>query len=126
MADDEHSHLQRVPEPLEKLFEELSAIEAVGGEAAKGDAAAVRATLQQALAAEARGDVAGAVAGITGAMRAIAALASRVDPREGAEMRAVADQFERALFRGDPGEAAGAAETMRERAGAKVVKPQRD
>lgn len=122
MASDEHTHLYRVPEPLEKLFEQLGEIERAAGPAAADDAARVRELIQNALAAEARGEVAGAIQGITGAMQAIARLAARVDPAEGGEMSRVAEQFGRALLRGDEGEARASAERMRDRAGARVVK----
>jgi hypothetical protein len=118
----DHSHHSHVPEPLEKLFHELDEIEAIGGPQAHADCARVRATVKEALAAEARGDLNGAVAGITRTMQAIAALAARVDPNEAREMSAVAEQFERALFRGDAAEAQSATEVMRERAGARILK----
>ncbi len=119
---DEHDHLFHVPEPLEKLFHELEPLEKIAGDPGREDAARVRARLQEALAAQARGEVAGAVTAIADAMRALAALAARVDPKEAEEMSAVAEQFGRALLRGDAAEAMGAANSMRARAGAKIIK----
>ncbi|MGH7821275.1 MAG: hypothetical protein ACREQ9_16040, partial [Candidatus Binatia bacterium] len=72
--------------------------------------------------AQARGDVTAAVGGIAAARQAIAALAARIDPAEAKEMGAVAEQFGKALLRGDAAEARGATDRMRARAGAKVVK----
>jgi hypothetical protein len=119
---EEHDHLFQVPEPLEKLFSDLGELEKVGGGEAREDVARIRTLLRSALAAQARGEVGEAVMGITQAMQAIAALAARVDPSEGEEMNAVTRQFARALVRGDGAEASGAADRMRARAGAKVVK----
>ena len=120
--DLEHTHLSRVPEPLEKIFEQLADLAKNAGAGAREEAARVRAILTEALAAEARGDKTRAVAGIMQAMQALAALAGKLDPTEGQTMGAVAAQFTRALARGDAGEARAAADTMRARAGAKVVK----
>jgi hypothetical protein len=123
MPDDEkHSRLFRVPEPLEKLFAGLEELERVAGGEARAEAGRVRSLLQTALAAEARGEVVEAVGGIMQAMQAIAMLAARLDPAEAREMSRVAEQFGRALLRGDAGEARNAAQTMRSRSGAKVVK----
>jgi hypothetical protein len=120
--DPEHTHLSRVPEPLEKIFGELGEIARAAGPAASEEAARVRAILTEALAAEARGDKASAVGGVMRAMQALAALVGRLDPKEGGDMHAIARQFTRALGRGDAGEARAAADAMRDRAGAKVVK----
>lgn len=117
-----HDHLFHVPEPLEKLFSELDRLDAVAGEGLRREIAAVRALVQEALAAQARGEVARAVAAITRGMQAMAALARGIDPNEASEMGAVARQFGRALLRGDAGEASAAADVMRARSGAKVVK----
>lgn len=121
-SDQPHTHLSRVPEPLEKIFSELNEIAKAAGGGATEEAARVQATLQEALAAEARGDKAAAIAGIFAAMQGLAALAARLDPNEATEMSAVVGQFARALSRGDSGEARSAADAMRGRAGAKVVK----
>lgn len=121
-TDPQHTHLFRVPEPLEKLFGELEQLEKVADEPARADVERVRALIRDALAAQERGAVADAVEGITRAMHALATLAARIDPAEAKEMSAVADQFGRALRRGDSGDARNAAEEMRARAGAKVVK----
>ena len=119
---DKHDHFFHVPEPLEKLFGELDALGKVAGGSGPEDVARVRAMLRDALAAQARGETARAVTSITDAMRALAAFAARVDPKEAEEMSAVAEQFGRALLRGDAAEATGAADAMRTRAGAKVIK----
>lgn len=120
--DEEHRHVFRVPEPLEKILGELDELARATTGAASEEAGRVRAILREALAAEARGEKGAAIGGIMQAMQALALLASRVDPKEAGEMAAVAAQFSRALVRGDPGEARAAAETMRGRAGAKIVR----
>ena len=119
--DDEHRHVFRIPEPLEKILGELDELARVTTGTASEEAGRVRRILHDALAAEARGDKGAAVGGIMQAMQALALLASRVDAKEAGEMAAVAAQFSRALARGDAGEARAAAETMRDRAGAKIV-----
>ena len=58
-------------------------------------------------------------------MDLLAGLAGRMDPAEGAMMRAVADHFRAALARGELGDAKEAAEVMRERSGS-VVHPRKD
>lgn len=121
-GDDEHRHLHRVPEPLEKIFEQLDDLARAAGGNAGAEAERVRAVLRDALAAESRGDKQAAVGGIMQAMQALAALASHLDPREANEMATVAAQFSRALTRGDAGEARSAVDTMRDRAGAKIVR----
>ena len=117
-----HSHLFRVPEPLEKLLGEIGEIERLASPAVKGEAERIRTLLEEAMAAQARGDLAAAVSGIARTMEALAALAARVDPTEALDMKAVTQQFARALVRGDVGEATGAADQMRARAGAKIVR----
>ena len=57
MASDEHTHLYRVPEPLEKIFSELEELEKVAGAEGAEDARRVRGLLQEAVAAQARGAV---------------------------------------------------------------------
>lgn len=122
MGREAHTHLFRVPEPLESCLRGIDELAAVVGPGGAAEVERVRAILGQALAAQARGDALGAVDGIRRAMQAIAVLAARLDPTEAAEMSRVAEEFGRALLRGDAAQARGLAEAMRERSGARVVK----
>ena len=107
------------PESLETLLAGLGEIAVALGPEAGARLGAVRAELERALAARAAGDRARAVGAITAAMRSLATLADALDPDEARMMRAIAGQFESALRRDDPAEAAQSVDLMRERSGAR-------
>jgi hypothetical protein len=92
------------------------------GAAAEPAIAAVQARLGDAIAARDRGDPAGAMRAIGEAMEAIARLADRLDPAEGAMMRAVSEHFRTALFRGHVPDAKQGLDVMFERSGARERK----
>jgi hypothetical protein len=120
-----HSHLVDFPEALEALFSHMGELKVVLGPAAAPGVDEVERCLREGLAARERGDVGAAVTRIGEAMDRLAALAERaVDPAEGAAMRAVAEQFRRALARGALGEAKEKADVMREHSGG-VLHPKR-
>lgn len=106
------------PESLETLIAGLGGLAPALGPDSVSGLARVRATLEEAVAAQRRGDRAAAVLQITSAMRALAELATRLDPQEAAAMSGLASQFERALRGGDGPAAARSIERMRERSGA--------
>lgn len=107
------------PESLEALVDGLGDLGPALGPAAAPGIEAVRVRLREAVAARADGDRDRAVGSITAAMSELARLADSLDPREAAMMRAVAQQFETALRRGDAGEATQSVNLMRERSGAR-------
>lgn len=107
------------PESLEALIEGLGEIALALGSGAAAGLAAVEADLRTALAARAAGDQSGALTAISAAMSRLAGLADLLDPAEAAMMRAVARQFDQALRRNDPGDAARSLTLMRERSGAR-------
>jgi hypothetical protein len=119
-----HSHLIDFPEALETFFARIGELKLVLGPAAAPGVDEVERLLREGLAARARGDVPAATAKIGLAMDRLAALASVVDPAEGAVMRAVAEHFRQALGRGALGEAKETAEVMRERSGS-VLTPKK-
>jgi hypothetical protein len=106
------------PESLETLIAGLGDLAPAFGADALPGLARVRATLEEAVAAQRRGDRANAIVQITAAMRGLAELATRLDPQEAAAMSGLASQFERALRGGDAPSAAQSVERMRERSGA--------
>jgi hypothetical protein len=106
------------PETLEALVAGLGDLALAFGPQAAPGLARVRATLEQALAAQKAGDTASAIAAITGAMQQLAELATTLDPKEAAMMRAIASQFESSLRRGDAAHAADSVDTMRKHSGA--------
>jgi len=112
-----HSHLIDFPEALEALVSRLGELKVILGTAAAPGVERVERLLREGLAARERGDVAAGVASIAEAMDLLAQLASQADPAEGALMRAVAEQFRRALSRGALGDAKEKAEVMRARSG---------
>jgi hypothetical protein len=107
------------PESLEALVSGLGDLGPALGPGAAPGLEAVRMRLREAIAARGDGDRDRAVAAITAAMRELARLADALDPREAAMMRAVAQQFETALRRGDSGQASQSVNLMRERSGAR-------
>jgi hypothetical protein len=120
-----HSHLIDFPEALEALFSRMGELKLVLGPAAAPGVDEVERFLREGLAARERGDVGRAVTRIGQAMDRLAALAEHaVDPAEGTAMRAVAEQFRRALARGALGEAKETADVMREHSGG-VLRPKK-
>lgn len=106
------------PESLETLIAGLGDLGPVLGPDALPGLARVRSTLEQAVAAQHRGDRAEAILRITAAMRDLAELARGLDAREASAMAGLASQFERALRGGDAPTAAQSVERMREHSGA--------
>ncbi|HYB89542.1 MAG TPA: hypothetical protein VEC38_00715 [Candidatus Binataceae bacterium] len=100
-----------------KLADNLRELEVVIGEKARPVVAEVRAGLHTAIACRARGDLPAALTAIRAAMARLAALASQLDPAEGAIMGEIARRFTAALSFGDKGEAKGAVNLMRHKAG---------
>jgi hypothetical protein len=99
------------------LGESLRELEIVIGERARPVIACVRKELQEATASRQRGDLPAALEKIRRAMERLAALASELDPAEGAMMREVARVFMRSLSFGEKGAAREAVEQMRRKAG---------
>ena len=121
----EHSHRIEFPEALDVFLARARELTLVLGPESAAGAARFEATIQQALAARARGDVPAAVRRIVEAMELLAGLVSDRDPREGAALRAAAAQFGRALQGGGESEARRMAEVMRERSGSVLI-PKKD
>ncbi len=119
-----HSHLIDFPEVLETLVARVGELKVVLGAAAAPGLDQMAAQLRDGLAARERGDVGLAVAKIGQAMDLLAGLASHADPAEAAMMRAVAEQFKRAIARGSIGEARAQADVMRERSGS-LLRPKK-
>ena len=106
------------PESLQALIAGLGDLGVVFGPQAAPGLAQVRSRLEAARDAQKAGDTAGAIDGITSAMRTLAELADALDPREAQMMRAVASQFAGALRRGDAAHAAEQVDRMRRHSGA--------
>ena len=106
------------PETLEALIAGMGDLGLAFGPQAAPGLARVRATLEQALAAQKAADAPRAIAAITAAMHQLAELATTLDPQEAAMMRAIASQFESSLRRGDAAHAADSVDTMRKHSGA--------
>jgi hypothetical protein len=100
-----------------KLAENLGELEVVIGPKARPVVAEVRAGLRDAMACRERGDLPGALAIIERAMERLAALATQLDPAEGAMMRTLAQHFRRALGAGLKSEAKVAVDAMKSKAG---------
>ncbi|MGH7778255.1 MAG: hypothetical protein ACREQR_00295 [Candidatus Binataceae bacterium] len=100
-----------------KLADSLGELEIVIGPAARPAVAEVRDGLRQAVAMRDRGDMPAAIAAIRRAMERLAGLGAELDPAEGAMMRAIAERFAAAMSFGDKGEAKGAVNLMRHKAG---------
>ncbi len=100
-----------------KLADSLGELEVVIGPRARGAVGEVRAALREAVTMRERGDLRGALEAIRRAMNRLAALGAELDPGEGAMMRVVAERFASALSFGDKGEAKGAVNVMRKKAG---------
>jgi hypothetical protein len=104
-------------DPFLKLAENLGELEVVIGPKARPVVAEVRAGLRDAMACRERGDLPGALATIERAMERLAALATQLDPAEGAMMRTLAQHFSRALSAGLKSEAKVAVNAMKSKAG---------
>ncbi|MGB6551859.1 MAG: hypothetical protein WBE78_00105 [Candidatus Binataceae bacterium] len=100
-----------------KLADSLGELEIVIGPGARGAVAEVRDGLRSAIAMRDRGEMPAAIAAIRRAMERLAALGAELDPAEGAMMRAIAERFAAAMSFGDKGEAKGAVNLMRRKAG---------
>jgi len=100
-----------------KLADSLGELEVIIGPAARPAVAEVRDGLRQAVAMRDRGDMPAAIAVIRSAMERLAGLGAQLDPAEGAMMRAIAQRFTAAMSFGDKGEAKGAVNVMRRKAG---------
>jgi hypothetical protein len=104
-------------DPFAKLAQNLGELEVVIGEQARPAVAEVRAKLRDVIACRERGDMPAAIIAIRTAMERLAALASVLDPNEGAMMRLVAEKFTQALGTGDKGDAKTVVDVMRRKAG---------
>ncbi|MDO8433887.1 MAG: hypothetical protein Q7S58_15930 [Candidatus Binatus sp.] len=104
-------------DPFAKLAQNLGELEIVVGERARPAVAEVREKLREAIACRERGDMPAAIMAIRTAMERLAALASVLDPQEGAMMRFIAERFTQALGTGDKGDAKTVVDVMRRKAG---------
>ncbi len=114
------AHRPPVPSALEHLIDGLSELQTVLGDAARQAIPIVQARLTEAMAARDRGDPVTSMRAIAAAMEQLATLADRLDPQEGAMMRAVATHFQTALMRGDLPEMKQGLDVMFDRSGARV------
>lgn len=116
-----HSHLIDFPEALEAFFSRVGELKhAVGPQGAAG-VGHVEALIAEGLAARDRGDHATAIARVVEAMERLAELASDGGSPEGPMLRMMAERFRQAVGHKDLSQAKGAAETMRERSGSRIV-----
>jgi hypothetical protein len=104
-------------DPFLKLADSLGELEVTIGERARPTVAELRQRLRAAVASRERGDLPGSLEQLRGAMERLAAIASELDPEEGALMRMVAQRFTEALKLGDKGTAKEAVNLMRHRSG---------
>jgi hypothetical protein len=104
-------------DPFAKLAQNLGELEVVIGEQARPAVAEVREKLRDVIACRERGDMPAAIIAIRTAMERLAALASVLDPQEGAMMRFIAERFTQALGTGDKGDAKTVVDVMRRKAG---------
>jgi hypothetical protein len=100
-----------------KLADNLGELEVTIGERARPAVAELRQRLLAAVASRERGDLAGSLDQLRVAMERLAAIASELDPEEGALMRMVAQRFTEALKLGDKGTAKEAVNLMRHNSG---------
>jgi len=119
----EHKHDDAVPLALEAVVAQLGTLLQAFGPDTEPVAAAIRASLIAAMAARDRGDVAGAIDAIGGAMDRLIALTDRLDPGEALLMRAVAERVRSSLHRGDLAGAKHGSAVMFEKSGAVERKP---
>ncbi|HVB78799.1 MAG TPA: hypothetical protein VNE82_02485 [Candidatus Binataceae bacterium] len=104
-------------DPFFKLADSLGELEITIGERARPAVAELRQRLRAAISSRERGDLASSLEQLRGAMERLAAVASELDPAEGALMRMVAQRFTEALKLGDKGVAKEAVNLMRHRSG---------
>jgi hypothetical protein len=104
-------------DPFLKLADSLGELEITIGADARPIVADVRRRLRAVVASRERGDLPGSLEQIRGAMERLAAVASGLDPEEGAMMRMVAQRFTEALRLGDKGTAKEAVKLMRHKSG---------
>jgi hypothetical protein len=116
------SHRAAIPIALEDLIAGLGDLERVFGPAARTVIPTVQARLTEAMAARDRGDPVATMQAIGHAMEQLAQLADRLDPQDAMRMRAVAEQFQAALLRGDTPTAKQGLDVMFERSGAQYRK----
>lgn len=116
----EHKHTY--PEALKTLLTRLPELELVLGPQAKGGLQSVQHLLQQAIAAQADGDVPRAVSQISTAMDTLSQLADGLGPQETLMMRMLTKQFRQALLRGENSEARRVSELIREKSGTTIRK----
>lgn len=100
-----------------KLADNLGELEVTIGERARPAVVELRQCLRTAVATRERGDVPGSLEQLRGAMERLAAIASDLDPEEGALMRMVAQRFTEALKLGDKSTAKEAVHLMRHKSG---------
>ena len=104
-------------DPFLRLADNLGELEITIGERARPVVAELRQRLREAAAIRARGDLVGSLENLRSAMERLAAVASELDPQEGALMLAVARRFTDSLGRGDKGAAKAAINVMRHKSG---------
>ena len=104
-------------DPFTFLTEALRELEVTIGPVAQPAIAEVRVRLTEAAALRSAGDPAAGVDAIRLAMKRLSALASQLDPAEGAVMKLIAERFTAALNLGDKGAAKETVNFMRHRAG---------
>ena len=105
------------PDLFVKLGESLRELEVTVGPNARPAVAEMRRHLAEAVSLRASGNMPAALKAIGLAMGRLAALASEVDPEEGAVMRFIARNFTQALNFGDRGTAKEAVNFIRHKAG---------
>jgi len=104
-------------DPFLKLADNLGELEVTLGERARPAVTELRQRLRAAVASRERGDLPASLEQLRGAMERLAAIASELDPGEGAMMRMVAQRFTEALKLGDKGTAKEAVNLMRHKSG---------
>ena len=119
----QHKHNDAVPLALEAVVTQLGTLLQGFGPGTEPVAAAIRASLIAAMAARDRGDVAGAINEIGGAMDRLIALADRLDPNEALLMRSIAERVRSSLHRGDLAGAKHGSAVMLDKSGAVERKP---
>lgn len=104
-------------DPFLRLADNLGELEVTIGERARPVVAELRQRLREAAASRARGDLPASLDRLKSAMERLAAVASELDPHEGAQMLAVARRFTDSLGRGDKDAAKAAVNVMRHKSG---------
>lgn len=114
----DHKTQEEIITSLEPLLEGVRQLESVLGPAAGPLIGRLQQRLIEAMAARDRGDMPAVLERIGGAMKELTQLAGTIDPQEAMLMRMVAENFGRALSRGDESSAKQQAAVMMERSGA--------